>query len=79
MPGKRFRYRHGPHRVRVLGTSAGQKEVIVETDQGIRYSAPMAELRAIPQKSTRPRKKKPQERRPHRAPARRPKKHHARS
>lgn len=58
MPGKRFRYHHGPHRVRILRTQPGQNEVIVQTRDGIQYSAPMKELRPIAQKPCRRRKKK---------------------
>ena len=57
MPGKRFRYRHGPHRVRILRTQAGQNEAVVETSDGIQYSAPMQQLRPIAQKPCRKKKR----------------------
>jgi len=58
MPGKRYRWQHGPHRVRIQGRNAGHGEVVVVTDQGITYTAPMKELKPIAQKSTSPKKRR---------------------
>ncbi len=56
MPGQRFRWQHGPHEVRILKASAHKELVHLENRQGIKYSAPLRELRPIPQKSTKPRR-----------------------
>jgi hypothetical protein len=53
MPGQRYRFMHGPHHVRIIAAHKGKPEVQVQNRQGITYSAPMKELRPIPQKSTR--------------------------
>ena len=53
MPGKRYRFTHGPHRVRIVAAQAGNQQVQVQTRDGLTYTAPMKELRPIPQPSTR--------------------------
>lgn len=54
MPGKRYRYQLGKHRVRITGHNISAGTVYVETTDGTTTCVQLEKLQPIAQKSTKP-------------------------
>lgn len=57
MPGKRFRYRYGKHRVRITGVNPSAGTIFIQAPDGTETCVEYEKLQPIPQKSTRKKKR----------------------